>query len=281
MLPICLSILSAVFGYLLCQSEFLSAAQHPPRQGAAIGAAIGADMATAQQEGSPYEGNHYAQRWGELQAEVLRLRLLLGKIADAADLREAEFALGLELLDERYLNSIMVLEDRDRAETLRFQLAKRAVDHMTTQADLMLEISQRRQLERRFSLSGSPVAKAKITSRYGYRIDPRNGKKRRHQGVDFGGDSGSKILALADGVVTFSGKNGDYGNLIELEHTGGYRTRYAHNNKNLVDVGFKVSKGQVIARMGSTGKSTGTHVHVEVRSGKRAVDPMQFISAGS
>lgn len=276
MLALCLAVLSGLLGYALAQPpampyNLLSAAQ--PQLGAA----------NARHSGyQPILRNFpSAEQWGELQAEVLRLRLLFGKVADAADLAGGEIALGLQLADRRYLDSLSGLEDNPEAVGQRFTLAKRAVGHMTNQASLMLSISQQRQQARDFTLSGSPVVRAQITSRFGYRIDPRSGKKRRHRGLDFGGPDGSKVLALADGVVTYSGTNGGYGNLVELEHTGGFRTRYAHNETNKVEVGNRVFKGQVIATMGSTGNSTGTHVHVEIRANGRPIDPLQFINAGS
>jgi murein DD-endopeptidase MepM/ murein hydrolase activator NlpD len=126
-------------------------------------------------------------------------------------------------------------------------------------------------------VSGSPVQNGRISSRFGYRIDPETGRRQLHRGLDFGGQRGSVILALADGVVTFAGRNGGYGNLVELEHPNGYRTRYAHNETLLVHPGERVNKGQSIATMGSTGRSTGTHLHVEVRHEGRAVDPQLYI----
>lgn len=222
-----------------------------------------------------------ARRIGELQAEVLRLRLLFSRIAEAAELDGSEFELAVQLADQRYLNSLQVLEKSPETSNERFELAASAVDHMADKAQLMLGISQQRQHERDFSLSGSPVARARITSRFGYRIDPLSGRRQFHRGLDFGGRPGSKVFALADGVVTYSGRNGGYGNLVELEHAEGYLTRYAHNKLNLVSVGERIEKGQAIATMGSTGRSTGTHVHVEVRHEGRAIDPLQFITAGS
>ena len=222
-----------------------------------------------------------ARQWGELQAEVLRLRLLFSRIAEASGLDGSEFSLAVQLADERYLNSLEVLEETPDTSSQRFELTESTVDHMADQAQLMLGISQRRQHKRDFTLSGLPVTRARMTSRYGYRLDPRTGRQRFHRGLDFGGPVGSKVFALADGVVTYSGKNGGYGNLVELEHADGYHTRYAHNESNLVGVGDTVTKGQAIATMGSTGKSTGTHVHVEVRHRGRAIDPLQFIRAES
>lgn len=222
-----------------------------------------------------------ATQWGELQAEVLRLRLILSRVAEAANLAEDEFALTVQLADKRYLEFLTKNENKPLSTVGRFALAKHSVDHMTGDAQLMLDIAQRRHRTREFTLSGSPVARAKITSRFGYRLDPHSGIRRFHRGLDLGGVKGSKVLALADGVVTFAGKNGAYGNLVELEHADGYRTRYAHNEFNLVSVGDKVDKAQPIATMGSTGRSTGTHVHVEVHLNGRAIDPLQFVRLGS
>ncbi|MFK8079206.1 MAG: M23 family metallopeptidase [Granulosicoccus sp.] len=272
MLALCLAALSGALGYLLSQSApIIDAPQQPPQVGAALPSTYAAD------DQVPVE----AQQWGQLQAELLRLRLLFKRIVDAADLEGGEFALELQLADERYLASLSPLQGDQQVARQRFVLAKHAVDHMTTQAEMMLSIKRQRQQARSFTLSGSPVVRAQITSRFGYRIDPRSGRRSFHSGVDFGGKNGSKVFALADGVVTYSGKNGGYGNLIELEHPDGFSTRYAHNEANLVAVGSRVNKGQIIATMGSTGKSTGTHVHIEVRAGGRPVDPLEFISAGS
>ena len=98
-----------------------------------------------------------------------------------------------------------------------------------------------------------------------------------HRGVDFPGFVGEPILAIASGVVTYAGANGGYGNLVELEHANGYRTRYAHNDKILVALGAVVTKGQQIATLGSSGRSTGPHLHFEVRHHGQALDPQYFI----
>ncbi|TNE77495.1 MAG: M23 family metallopeptidase, partial [Gammaproteobacteria bacterium] len=95
--------------------------------------------------------------------------------------------------------------------------------------------------------------------------------------VDFAGKLGSDIVAVAAGVVTWSGDRNGYGQMIELDHGEGYATRYAHNSKNLVKVGDVVKKGDVIAQMGSSGRSTGPHVHFEVYKNGRAVDPASYI----
>lgn len=291
-LAICLTVSSVALGFVLGQPRIMPSVEHPFIDDVAVGEDIAfgssinlPDLAAASSQPIDQSGTDNvfpsAQQWGELQAELLRLRLLFSRIADAAELDGSEFALAVQLADERYLKSLEVLEETPDTSNQRFELAERAVHHMTDRAQLMLGISQRRQYERNFTLSGSPVTRARITSRFGYRLDPRTGRKQFHRGLDFGGTVGSKVFALADGVVTYSGRNGGYGNLVELEHADGYHTRYAHNKLNLVSVGDKIEKGQAIATMGSTGKSTGTHVHVEVRHGGRAIDPLQFVTAGS
>ena len=273
-LTLLLACLSCVLGFVLAQPPML---HEYDNNMPALASALPMQV---EQESVPVDYPS-ARAWGELQAEVLRLRLLFGRVAAAAELDEGEFALAMQVADERYLEAISEIEDTPETTAERFMLAKRAVNHMTDQAQLMLGIAQRREQARRFTLSGTPAVRARISSLYGFRSDPRSGKQQFHRGLDFGGAKGSKVLALADGVVTYAGKNGGYGNLVELEHANGYRTRYAHNEANLVAVGDKVDKKQAIALMGSTGRSTGTHVHVEVRHNGSAVDPLQFVRAGS
>lgn len=160
-------------------------------------------------------------------------------------------------------------------ESLR--LAKQALVHMSLQSDRLASIYRHRRLEHDLRLSGMPVDEGIISSRYGYRVDPLTGRQQMHRGLDLVAQPGSRIKALADGVVTYSGRNGAYGNLLELEHANGYRTRYAHNRALLVPVGARVRKGQTIALMGSSGRSTGTHLHLEVRLEGRTLDPELYV----
>jgi murein DD-endopeptidase MepM/ murein hydrolase activator NlpD len=99
-----------------------------------------------------------------------------------------------------------------------------------------------------------------------------------HKGMDFAGKEGSGIVAVANGVVTWAGDRYGYGNLIEINHGNGYATRYGHNAKLLVKVGDSVEKGQVISLMGSTGRSTGPHVHFEVLKNDRQINPAKFVA---
>jgi murein DD-endopeptidase MepM/ murein hydrolase activator NlpD len=98
-----------------------------------------------------------------------------------------------------------------------------------------------------------------------------------HKGIDIAAKHGTDIVAMADGIVIFSGWKGGYGKIVEVRHANGLETRYAHNSANLAKEGDMVRKGQVIAKLGSTGRSTGPHVHFEVRRNGEAVNPMQYL----
>jgi murein DD-endopeptidase MepM/ murein hydrolase activator NlpD len=116
-----------------------------------------------------------------------------------------------------------------------------------------------------------------MSSTYGYRSDPFNGRRSFHGGMDFAGAAGTDVLAVASGVVIWSGERHGYGHLIEIDHGNGLTTRYGHNQKNLVAVGETVKKGQPIALMGSTGRSTAPHVHLEVLQDGRRLNPGQYV----
>jgi len=116
-----------------------------------------------------------------------------------------------------------------------------------------------------------------ISSYFGEREDPFSGEEAYHKGVDFAGTAGAHVTAVAAGVVTWAGQRTGYGNLVEINHGDGYVTRYAHNERTLVSVGQTVKRGDSIALMGSTGRSTGPHVHFEVLRNGRQVDPLSFV----
>ena len=124
-----------------------------------------------------------------------------------------------------------------------------------------------------------PITGAIISSGFGWRIHPVTGQRKLHKGVDFAAPTGTPIFAAADGVVTDAGwTDGGYGNIVELRHSDGSVTLYAHTNKVYVSKGQSVNRGQAIAEVGTTGRSTGPHLHFEVQpDGKTAVDPMDYL----
>lgn len=143
--------------------------------------------------------------------------------------------------------------------------------------DLLQDMIMNWELKQEITPSGYPVKQGYITSGYGSRTDPFSGKKKSHRGVDFAGKTGTDVIAVAAGVVIKSERTKGYGNVLELRHSDGYVTRYAHNKQNLVKEGELVEKGQTIALLGSTGRSSGPHVHFEVRKNGNVVNPGRFI----
>jgi murein DD-endopeptidase MepM/ murein hydrolase activator NlpD len=127
--------------------------------------------------------------------------------------------------------------------------------------------------------STQPVQQMSYTSNYGVRTDPFRGTAAMHAGVDIPGAIGTPVYATADGIVSRAERAGGYGNLIEVDHGRGIATRYGHLSKVLVGANARVVRGQLIALMGSTGRSTGSHLHYEVRIDGHAVNPMPFLQS--
>ncbi len=217
-------------------------------------------------------------RMARLQARLIRLDALGERVTAVAKLDNKEFdfsqapAIGgpdVEAGAEPYgaPDFIQVLD----------QLEQQILDR-EQQLDIMAGLLVNRQLQDELSVAGRPIRKGWMSSKYGNRIDPFKGRRAWHNGVDFAGQLGSDVVAVASGVVTWSdGRNG-YGLMVEISHGGGYVTRYAHNDKNRVAVGDVVKKGQVIASMGSSGRSTGPHVHFEVYRNGKPENPATYIA---
>jgi murein DD-endopeptidase MepM/ murein hydrolase activator NlpD len=132
-------------------------------------------------------------------------------------------------------------------------------------------------LQDRVYPQGRPVNSGWISSYFGKRTDPFTGKPANHTGIDFAGKHGAEVVAVADGVVTWSADRYGYGIMVEINHGNGYATRYAHNSENLVEVGDEVRKGESVARMGKSGRATGPNLHFEVLRNGRRVNPVNFI----
>jgi murein DD-endopeptidase MepM/ murein hydrolase activator NlpD len=156
------------------------------------------------------------------------------------------------------------------------QLEQR-VDLRDAQLAALENVMLSRDLNDSIRPEGRPVVQGFISSYFGERNDPITGREEFHKGVDFAGNEGDSVVAVAAGVVTWSGERSGWGNLVEIDHGKGYVTRYAHNERTLVAVGQTVTRGQPIALMGSTGHSTGPHVHFEVLHNGRQVNPIAFI----
>lgn len=223
-----------------------------------------------------------ALRMGQLNAHVIRLNALGSRLTDMADLDDGEFdfanAPALGGPDESAVSAAagagQLPELLTTIETLDAQIDDQ-LQQLTALEGLLLN----RKLSDRAYPRGRPVRSGWLSSYFGKRADPVTGRSAWHKGIDFAGKYGDDVIAVSDGVVSYSGKRSGFGNLVEIRHGNGYVTRYAHNQENLVAVGDTVTQGQTIALLGSTGRSTGPHVHFEVHRNGRAVDPAKYVSS--
>ena len=217
-------------------------------------------------------------RIGTMQAQMLRLNALGERLVDQGSLDKEEFdfdavpAVGGPGESEA-VQSVPLADFLSMLDTLDSEMQDRGQKLSVLESLLMS-----RSLHERVMPSGKPIADGWLSSKYGKRNDPFTGKQDFHKGLDFAGKKGSEVITVGDGVVSWAGKRSGYGNLIEINHGNGYTTRYGHNQKHLVQVGDKVKKGQQIALMGSTGRSTGPHVHFEVLQNGKTVNPSKYIA---
>jgi murein DD-endopeptidase MepM/ murein hydrolase activator NlpD len=202
-------------------------------------------------------------------------------LANLDDLSDDVAEVGVGGPDHAYLQSLSRLDqaDRDRVVSARADIEK-----MLRQARLQRDSYQEilTSLEAtddrlRSTPSLRPVNVGFVTSRFGPRIDPYTGRRTPHRGLDFSARKGTPVFATADGVVAFSGKWRTYGEAVEVSHGHGYITRYAHLEKRLVRKGQRVRRGDIIGRVGSTGRSTFAHLHYEVEKDGHRVNPLRYI----
>ncbi len=220
-----------------------------------------------------------ALRLGSLRAHMLRLDALGERLVKKGKLDAEEFDFSREPplggVDGNAVENAATLDISEELKQLDRSLKDR--EH---KLELLEELLMQRELSEQVRISGRPVKQGWISSGYGRRTDPFTGKKRFHRGIDFAGKAGSEVLAVAAGVVVESKWEKGYGNVVEIRHADGYITHYAHNRENLVKVGDRVEKGETIAIMGSTGRSSGPHVHFEVRRNGKIINPSRFIRRG-
>jgi murein DD-endopeptidase MepM/ murein hydrolase activator NlpD len=220
-----------------------------------------------------------ALKLAEMQSRLVRLDALGERLTDIARLDEGEFDFsGATAVGGPESESESELIEQPEADVdALFSQMQWQLDSRERQLGILESMLSDRQLQQASAVTGRPINKGWMSSRYGYRADPFKGHRSWHNGVDFAGKEGADIVAVGAGVVTWSGQRHGYGNMIEVDHGEGFVTRYGHNKQNLVNVGEVVKKGQVIAVMGSTGRSTGPHVHFEVYKHGRSVDPASYI----
>jgi len=220
-----------------------------------------------------------AVQLGEIQAQTLRLNALGQRLATVGKLDDGEF-------DFSHPPALGGAEDPEaKPHSASFDVGneisklRATLDGEETQLTVLEDMLMDRRVDSALRPAGYPVATGYIGSGFGSRADPINGSVEHHLGLDFDAPPGSEIRAVADGVVIWNGDKSGYGNVIEIDHGNGYVTRYAHNQKNLARVGERVHAGDVIARVGSTGRATGPHCHFEVWLNGRAVNPLSYVNA--
>ncbi|HEY5603505.1 MAG TPA: M23 family metallopeptidase [Gammaproteobacteria bacterium] len=222
-----------------------------------------------------------SRRLAQLQAHIIRLDALGSRLIEIAQLDSGEFDFSVppavggpeNAAPERDPGAPDLLASLN---DLSVQLENRA-----QQLDLLETMLMNKNLHDEVMPAGKPITKGWTSSFYGLRTDPFTGHKEHHKGVDFAAKMGSDIVTVASGVVTWAGRRYGYGLLVEVNHGNGYATRYGHAQDVLVKVGDTVKKGQIVALVGSTGRSTGPHLHFEVWHNGEAVDPMEYIRSAS
>ena len=222
--------------------------------------------------------NAMASRIGTLNAHLIRLDAMGRRITDLAGLDRGEFdfdqppPLGGPEGGETDGGSAAVPDLTAALDAVEAQLIDRQ-----RQLTALESLMSTRSLGERIIPGGWPVIGGWISSHFGYRADPFTGRGAFHAGVDFAAPPGTRVMATGPGVVSFAGYKSGYGYVVEVTHPTGYVTRYGHNSRNLVREGQAVQKNQPIAMIGSTGRSTGTHVHFEVERDGKTVNPMRYL----
>jgi len=257
---------------------------HPDAMSTEMRAWLANVQAEGQQKQQSYlrEGlDTMAARMGKMQAQLLRLDTLGARLAKLSGIKPQEFNfdqppaqggpyipamqqdVSLSSMNQQLANLSALLNDRN--------------DKLGALETLLMQSS----LEKKQFPSVPPITEGWHSSNFGWRIDPFTGKNAMHEGVDFMVTEGTPILASAGGIVVYSDYHPQYGNMVELDHGNDIVTRYAHASRLLVKVGQIVRRGQEIAKVGNTGRSTGNHLHFEVRYKGLAQNPTRFLQSAA
>lgn len=219
-----------------------------------------------------------AGRIGQMHARLIRLDALGKRLTEVANLDRGEFdfdappAIGGP-------EDVLPAGEGPTAPTVDelLESLNATIDDRSRQLAALETLILSRELARQIVPGGRPVESGYVSSFFGKRPDPFTGATAFHAGLDFAGAPGTRVLSVADGVVSFAGRDKGYGKLVEITHGNGYVTRYAHNASLLVEPGQTVRRGDSLALMGSTGRTTGTHLHFEVLRDGRQVNPVSFV----
>jgi murein DD-endopeptidase MepM/ murein hydrolase activator NlpD len=272
------------FGFNFVTLKWAAAVQHPWLQ-AIVLADQRAEMERVQERVQGHL-NAMAVRLGELQAQMLRLDNLGDRLAKTAGLKPSELPAPLKAgstagrggaesssMPTRNLTLIEFTEMLDKLA--------REVDARTDQLNVLEALLLQSSASRRFMPSLPPILDGWFSSNFGFRIDPFTGQRSFHEGIDFPAEVGTPVQAAASGKVVFADVHPEYGKMVEIDHGNGLVSRYAHASQLLVKEGELVVAGQRVAFVGTTGRSTGPHLHFEVRLNGVPQNPARFLKAAN
>lgn len=225
-----------------------------------------------------------ARRLGEMQAQLMRLDALGERVQGLAGVKPTEFNFGdspgrggMEpSMDGTSSRDLTISEFQALLDSMGHDLERRSDYMNVVESTLMSD-----KIKSKLLPTSQPVNVAYNASSFGWRLDPFTGRSAMHEGIDFAAPVGTPIVAAAGGVVTVAEFHPQYGNMLEIDHGNDVITRYAHTSRILVHVGDIVRRGQRVADIGTTGRSTGPHLHFEVRIKGVAQDPRKFLAAGA
>ncbi|MDX1915793.1 MAG: M23 family metallopeptidase [Methylophilus sp.] len=231
----------------------------------------------------------YAKQLGELQARIMRLDAQNQRLAKLAGEKEHPQTETNRVIKQS-LDDVIDTQNPGRggplvrahpvSESELSAAIQELADTLDMRDEYLSEIEAKilqQSVLKEMLPNFSPIHAGYNSSSYGWRIDPFNGQKAFHEGLDFPANTGTSVLAAADGIVIAAEHTADYGNIVKIDHGAGLETRYAHASALFVKVGERVIKGQKIAEVGSTGRSTGPHLHYEIRLNGNPLDPRQYL----
>ncbi|MBL8499808.1 MAG: M23 family metallopeptidase [Nitrosomonas sp.] len=221
--------------------------------------------------------NIMASKLGQMQAQLLRLDALGERLAESSGIKSGDFSFN-QMPGQGGARNDLSAEELSFSEfSLKLQELSNMLDERTDKLGALDSLLRHDRITKFVLPSEMPVETDWFSSGYGYRIDPFTGKRAFHEGVDFTAEAGAPIKAAAGGVVIYSDRHPEYGNMVEIDHGDDLVTRYAHASKRLVNLGEVVLQGQKIAEVGNTGRSTGPHLHFEIRHKDKPQNPARFL----
>ncbi|MBX9917326.1 MAG: M23 family metallopeptidase [Nitrosomonas sp.] len=221
--------------------------------------------------------NVMASKLGQMQAQLLRLDALGERLAESSGIKSGDFSFN-QMPGQGGARNDLSAEVLSFSEfSLKLQELSNMLDERTDKLGALDSLLRHDRITKFVLPSEMPVETDWYSSGYGYRIDPFTGKRAFHEGVDFTAEVGAPIKAAAGGVVIYSDRHPEYGNMVEIDHGDDLVTRYAHASKRLVNLGEVVLQGQKIAEVGNTGRSTGPHLHFEIRHKDKPQNPAKFL----